>query len=74
MVATGFVVILIAYLLGNDVAEVKSSMAFIALPIIAGCIIADIILKKVCNWKMHWVWTTEILLLLAVVYLWIIAE
>ena len=72
--ATGFVVILINYLSGNDSADVKGSIASITLPVIAGCIIADIILKKSFKWKLLWIWVTEILLLLVVAYLWIIAE
>jgi len=69
-----FAFILINYMLGNDAAEVKSSIAFIALPIIGGCIIIDILIKKGLKWKALWIWITEIILLLVVVYLWIIAE
>lgn len=72
--AIAFVVILIKYLLGNDAAEVKSSVTFIALPVIGGCLIADVIVKKSLKWKLLWIWITEIILLLIVVYLWIIAE
>lgn len=72
--AIGFVVILIKYMLGNDAAEVKSSVAFIALPVIGGCLIADVIIKKSLKWKLLWIWITEIILLLVVLYLWIIAE
>ena len=72
--AIAFVVILMKYILGNDAAEVKNSMALIALPIIGGCLIADFIVKKSFKWKLLRVWITEIILLLVVVYLWIIAE
>jgi hypothetical protein len=74
IIAAGFIIILLRYLLGADSAEVKSSMSFIALPIIGGCIIADFIIKKGLKWKLLWIWITEIVLLLVVVYLWIIAE
>ena len=74
LTAVAFVVILMKYVLGNDAAEVKNSMAFIALPIIGGCLIADFIVKKSLKWKLLWIWITEIILLLVVVYLWIIAE
>lgn len=72
--AVAFAVILLKYLLGNDSAEVKSSAAFIAMPIIGGCVVADIIIKKSFKKKLLWIWLTEIIALLAVVYLWIIAE
>ena len=72
--AATFVIILMNYLLGDDSAEVKSSIAFIALPIIGGCIIVDILIKRGLKWKALWIWITEIILLLVVVYLWIIAE
>ena len=72
--AIAFVFILIKYLWGNDAAEVKSSVTFIALPIIGGCLIADLIVKKSLKQKLLWIWVTEIVLLLVVLYLWIIAE
>ena len=72
--AIGFAFVLIYYMLNNNAAEVKSSIAFIALPIIGGCIIVDIIIKKGFRWKVLWIWIVEIILLLVVVYLWIIAE
>src|SRR5689334_11019013 len=72
--ATAFVVILITYLFSDDSAEVKRSISLITLPVIGGCIIGDLIIKRVLKWKLLWIWVTEIVLLLAVVYLWIIAE
>ncbi|TKK65713.1 hypothetical protein FC093_19460 [Ilyomonas limi] len=69
-----FIVILIKYMLGNDATEVKSNIAFIALPIIGGSLIADYIIKKSLKWKLLWIWIMEIVLLFVVVYLWIIAE
>lgn len=72
--AIAFVAILMKYMLGNDAAEVKNSIAFIALPIIGGCLIADYIIKKSLKWKLLWIWITEMILLLVVLYLWIIAE
>ena len=70
----GFAFILLYYMLGNDSAEVKSSITFITLPVIGGCIIVDILIKKGLKWKLLWIWISEIVLLLVVVYLWIIAE
>jgi len=72
--AIAFAVILLNYLLGNDAAEVKTSISLIALPVIGGCVIADLIIKRSFKWKLLWIWITEIVLLLVVVYLWIIAE
>jgi hypothetical protein len=72
--AIGFAFILIYYMLDNNAAEVKSSIAFIALPLIGGCIIVDIIIKRGFKWKVLQIWIVEIILLLIVVYLWIIAE
>ena len=72
--AIGFAFILIYYMLDNNAAEVKSSIAFIALPLIGGCIIVDIIIKKGFKSKVLWIWIVEIIILLVVVYLWIIAE
>jgi len=72
--AIAFVVILMNYLLSDDSAEVKSSISLIALPVIGGCVLADVIIKRVLKWKLLWIWITEILLLLIVAYLWIIAE
>ena len=74
IVAVTFVGILLNYVLGNDSAEVKSDVALITLPIIGGCILADVIVKKSFGWKLLWIWITEMLLLLVVVYLWIIAK
>jgi hypothetical protein len=72
--AATYVVILLDYLLGNDSAEVKSNVSLITLPIIGGCILGDVIIKRILRWKLLWIWITEIVLLLVVVYLWIIAE
>ena len=72
--AVSFLVILMKYVLGNDAAEVKTSVALITLPVIGGCLLADFIVKKSLKWKLFWIWITEILLLLVVLYLWIIAE
>jgi len=72
--AATFVVILMNYLLGDDSAEVKSSISLITLPVIGGCILGDVIIKRVLKWKLLWIWIIEIVLLLAVVYLWVIAE
>lgn len=72
--AMALVVILITYLLGNNAAEVKGSVAAITLPVAAGCMVADVIVKKSLRYKLLWIWITEIILLLAVVYLWIVAE
>lgn len=74
IIAIVFVFILMKYLLGNDAAEVKSSMTFIALPIIGGCLVVDLIIKKSLKWKLLWIWITEIVVVLTVVYLWVIAE
>lgn len=72
--AVAFIFILIKYVLGNDSVEVKNSIAFIALPVFGGCLIADFIIKKGFKQRLLWIWITEIVLLLVVVYLWIIAE
>jgi hypothetical protein len=74
IIAITFVFILMKYLLGNDAAEVKGSMTLIALPVIGGCLIADLIIKKSLKWKLLWIWITELIVLLVVVYLWVIAE
>ena len=74
LTAIAFVFILLKYVLGNNAAAVKSSVALIALPVVGGCILADLIIKKSLRWKLLWIWITELLLLLAVVYLWIVAE
>jgi hypothetical protein len=72
--AAAFIVILMNYLLGDDSSEVKSSISLITLPVIGGCILGDVIIKRVLKWKLLWIWIAEIILLLVVVYLWIIAE
>ena len=74
IIAIAFIFILMKYLLGNNAAEVKGSMTFIALPVIGGCLVADLIIKKSLKWKLLWIWIIEIVLLLVVMYLWIIAE
>src|SRR3954452_4984925 len=72
--AFAFIVILMNYLLSNNSAEVKSSISLITLPVIGGCILGDVIIKKVLKWKLLWIWIIEMVLLLVVVYLWVIAK
>lgn len=57
----------------NSPAEVRYTYLVLLLPLVLGLVIVDVLLRYVVK-KQLWLWITEIILLLAVVYFWIISD
>ena len=61
-------------LISRQPEEIKSELLYRSIVVCALFLGVDILLKNILKLKTVWLWTIQILLLLAAVYVWIVSE